>query len=641
MDLRTVFPPKQDGKVLSTDSFSAFGLSLQGASHSAKEVPVPCQDYSDLRYLEKEDLFIAAIADGVGSCELSHWGAYTAVCAALDSVEEAFKAMKLSQKLVLEAGMGAEMKRIMLQAFHDAQDAVERKADEGMVLPALCMSTLTLAIYDGENLYFGHVGDDGIVAQMEDGSVEMLTTRLKGEEASSVYPLQSGEQKWKFGRAAAKVVGFVMATDGVLDAFVTNRSDYYNVNYNKGVFYPFMKDAMEILAEEDQNSAGKAMDKYTQFMLSDDYRKAVTDDLTMVAVVSNKKIKTAQKPKFNVKIWEAVSSESSKARKLALRRKPVPLEGLSAMRGSQDVEPQNEDKDFLLLLDENGKLKAQLELLQKEGKQASDQKKLDVAAVQKKGLIILIGAAAAALVVGVLLGRTFFQKETITEPIETIETYALSDPVDAEEMEALSRELTAALQKIEDLRTENKETENAKQVAEERIQVLMEAYGLTEEDVSLLIEHQKVMDELKSLVDRAEGQAEIAKQAAADAETAATEAENTTDVAAATAAKSRAETAWTDAMNASAISEELRGKIRIKGQEIADSKELVDAAENAVSEATAAKEAAYASYERANNAVKELQILEEQKVTEAALEQEKVENADTSAEVNTEISENK
>lgn len=595
MDLRTVFPPKQDGKILCTDHFSAFGLSLQGASHADKEVPVPCQDYSDIRYLEKEDLFLAAIADGVGSCELSHWGAYTAVCAVLDSVEAAFKAKNATQKLVLEAGMGAEMKKIMLQAFHDAQEAVERKADEGMVLPALCMSTLTLAIYDGENLYFGHVGDDGIVVQMEDGSVEMLTTRLKGEESSSVYPLQSGEQKWKFGRAAAKVVGFVMATDGVLDAFVTNRSDYYNVNYNKGVFYPFMKDAMEILAEEDPESASKAMDKYTQFLLSDDYRKAVTDDLTLVAVVSNKKMKAAQKPKFNVKIWEAVSSESSKARKLALRRKPVPLEGLSAMRGSQNAEPQNEDKDFLLLLDENGRLKAQLEQLQKEGRQDFEQTKQDVAAVQKKQLLIMVGTAVAALLVGVLLGRTFFQKETITEPVETIETNVLvqdEERVGPEEIKTLRHELTDALQTIEDLRTEKKETENAKQLAEE--------------------------------------QAEIAKQAAADAESAATEAEAATDVEAATAAKSKAETAWKKASNASAAAGQLMEDIGIQSQEVADAKALVDAAEK---EAADAEEAAYAAYERANNAVKEL---EKQREEDAASNMEIVEGANASEEANTE-----
>ena len=136
-------------------------------------------------------------------------------------------------------------------------------------------------------------------------------------------------------------------------------------------------------------------------------------------------MKAAQKPKFNVRIWEAVSSESSKARKLALRRKPVPLEGLSAMCASQNPEPQNEDQDLLLLLDENGKLKAQLEQFQKEGRQDLDQTKQDAAAVQKRGLLILVGTAAAALLVGILLGRTFFQKETISEPVETIATNVL------------------------------------------------------------------------------------------------------------------------------------------------------------------------------------------------------------------------
>lgn len=93
-------------------------------------------------------------------------------------------------------------------------------------------------------------------------------------------------------------------------------------------------------------------------------------------------------------------------------------------------------------------------------------------------------------------------------------------------------------------------------------------------------------------------------------------------------------------MNASAIAEELMGKIRIKSQEIADAKEFVDAAEIAVSEANAAKEAAYASYERANDAVRELQISEEQKVAEAVLEQEDESNTSAFAEDDTEIVDN-
>lgn len=329
MDFLNNFPPTQEGKTIFNQDVSVFGLSLQGSSHKKKEPAVPCQDYSDFRFMEKEGLLLAAIADGVGSCQLSHWGSYLAVTAVLDSVEKSIAGKKFQGRITFDDSMNTVMKDVMLTGFQEAQEAVENWADENGVMVYQLQSTLTLAIFDGKTVYHGHVGDDGIVVLLQDGTVHMLTSRLKGEEASSVYPLQSGEKMWRFGKSSKPVAGFFLATDGVLDAFVANRPDYFGINYNNGILYPFINDAVEMMKVGDSCSPEKALQHYKHYMSGNVYQTLVEDDLTLVAVVSNKLIKSTKIPEFSVALWQTIQEESNSYRKQALSRKARPSIGLA------------------------------------------------------------------------------------------------------------------------------------------------------------------------------------------------------------------------------------------------------------------------------------------------------------------------
>lgn len=460
MDITQEFLKNEKENVIQNEAIEAFGLTFQGASHKQSDPPVPCQDSHAIRWMAEEEIFLAAIADGVGSCKLSHWGAYTAVNAALDSACRDLRTLSGGRKLTLEAenvDFRKKMKEILVSAFRAAQDAVEALADSAQPpQPVFAFqSTLTLAIYDGKCLYHGHAGDDGIVAQLPDGTVEMATRRMKGEEASSVYPLQSGENAWRFG-LVPEVAGFVMATDGVLDAFVQSHPDYFGINYCNGICYAFMEDAMKLLAKKAPDSAQKAMEKYRNFLQSAEYTQRVTDDLTLVAVVSPRAMATAKQPDFSLELWNTIQQESMTAKRRALNHRAAPQPSHTPALPQQErpvrepgishspeyPEPEEDNRSFGTIW---------------------------------KGILLLLVLVAAVLA-GLLLGQWLLSRQYEENQQEVTRQYQQSYDALAQQYEALSRDYEA-------LEEAGAQREQALQSAQQAAKDLEEALAQREQEL--------------------------------------------------------------------------------------------------------------------------------------------------------------
>ncbi len=105
------------------------------------------------------------------------------------------------------------------------------------------------------------------------------------------------------------VAAVIMATDGVLDAFVFDDSAYVTTEgCCNGVYYPFMQDAVY---DEVHNTMHpeKRLDEYCQMMAGKDYRNRVTDDLTFMSVVCHDTLKQSKIPYFDSKTWQQVTQD--------------------------------------------------------------------------------------------------------------------------------------------------------------------------------------------------------------------------------------------------------------------------------------------------------------------------------------------
>lgn len=289
-------PPEESVPFLGIiQDITYWGFSQRGESHIKNGLP--CQDRCKVFVSNnRHPVLISAIADGVGSCALSHYGAAIATESSTTFLKEKldnYPDEKLEDKVAGDLLRGA---------MQCACDTVQKSAEEMEQLEYSFQSTLTIALYDGDTLYISHAGDDGVVVITEEGKLELVTSRIKGEEASSVYPLQAGMQYWQVFKVDRVVNGFVMATDGVLDAFVKGEQE------GNRIYYPFIQPAFET-KQKSEKDIKEIIDFYYDYMSGGKYRQSVTDDLTMVVVTNQRKLTKKNFPAFDESEWKAKTEE--------------------------------------------------------------------------------------------------------------------------------------------------------------------------------------------------------------------------------------------------------------------------------------------------------------------------------------------
>ncbi len=177
------------------------GHSSIGRSHEDKGIK--CQD--SCCYRNDDNIVIAAVADGVSSSKHSDIASKNAVNFVVDFL---FKHIDKNDSVdkILE---------IIKQGFDEALFRIKQIAN-GVLNDY--DTTLTVAVLIDDNLYYGQIGDSGIVALLEDGKFERVTEAQNGEGVGKdrpVYPL-AAVSKWCFNKYDHKVKALFLATDGVL-----------------------------------------------------------------------------------------------------------------------------------------------------------------------------------------------------------------------------------------------------------------------------------------------------------------------------------------------------------------------------------------------------------------------------------------
>ena len=206
-----------------------YGFSLVGKSHLVKKTC--CQDAH--RVLKMENgWIIAAVADGVGSAKNSQIGSRIAVDTVVEFCNEH---MPWDYNLI-------SIKSMMRTAYNYAFKQILRESKKSNEPIDSYDTTLTMVIYDGKRIIYGHSGDGAIIGLTVYGDYIEVTKPQKGPDGVTVIPLRSGYTQWVIDTYEEDLASVMLMTDGMLDTLcpyllkdITNKKD--NIYMPLGLYF--------------------------------------------------------------------------------------------------------------------------------------------------------------------------------------------------------------------------------------------------------------------------------------------------------------------------------------------------------------------------------------------------------------------
>lgn len=181
-----------------------YGFSVVGKSHIKKGSC--CQDYHCIKRL-KNGWIIAAVADGVGSAKNSHIGSKIAAETVVEFCDEC---MPWDYNII-------SIKSMLRTAYNYAFKMILKESEKSGEPIESFDTTLSMVIYDGQRIIYGHSGDGAIFGLTIFGDFVEITRPQKSVNGVSVIPLRAGYTQWVINTYEEDLAAVLLMTDGMLE----------------------------------------------------------------------------------------------------------------------------------------------------------------------------------------------------------------------------------------------------------------------------------------------------------------------------------------------------------------------------------------------------------------------------------------